>query len=203
MSRVSFPVTRPIGRAMLVANPASRAHSLAILSGLGYTCAEADDVYAAFATLCEAGANFNAVILSLGSLYKEELQSILTIKRRFPQIEVWLSQADGRHASMIEAIRLGADGVLAEDGLHRIGMPAPEPETDPVSPVTTNGGPAVGREAKMQSVRPAGSNGSAKHNHPDDDRDHLDLDIPVGEPVLTADELRALLQEQPSAERDN
>jgi len=33
--------------------------------------------------------------------------------------------------------------------------------------------------------------------------DSMDAEMAIGEPVLTADELRALLHEQPAAERDH
>ncbi|HET6252336.1 MAG TPA: response regulator [Tepidisphaeraceae bacterium] len=197
---MSFPVTRPTGRAMLVGNPASRADSLSILTGLGYACAEADDVYSAFADLCRSADACNAVILSLASLYKEELQAIVTIKRRFPQMEVWLAQAEGRHAAMIEAIRLGADGLLAEDGLHRIGMPTPGNATGE-GPWPDPGDSAGDPQEKPHPSRPARSNGSSRRRNipveDRDDRDEFELDLPVGEPVLSAEELRALLQEEP------
>jgi hypothetical protein len=70
-------------------------------------------------------------------------------------------------------MRLGADGLLAEDGLHRIAISSPaesagRPPTDDESDVDDSAAAAVER------------------------------DLAVGEPVLTADELRALLQEQPT-----
>jgi DNA-binding NarL/FixJ family response regulator len=98
------------------------------------------------------------------------------IKQRFPHIEVWLTQTDGRQASLAEAMRLGADGLLSEDGLHRIAITAAA--ESPVAPAPV-----------MQPQMP--------------EEDSMDADMSIGEPVLTADELRALLQEQPTAERDN
>src|SRR4051812_18771655 len=122
MSGVSLPVTRPIGRALLVANPSSRAQPLTALQRLGYSCAEADEPYTGMLELCRNPLAYRALVLSLASLFKEELSFIESVKRRFPHIEVWLTQTDGRQASLAEAMRLGADGLLAEDGLHRIAI---------------------------------------------------------------------------------
>lgn len=173
MSGVSLPVTRPSGPALVVANPSSRPQPVGILQRLGYGCVEADDPYAAMLELCRRPLLYRSLILSLASLFKEELTLIESVKRRFPQIEIWLTQTDGRQASLAEAMRLGADGLLAEDGLHRIAISSPaesagRPPTDDESDVDDSAAAAVER------------------------------DLAVGEPVLTADELRALLQEQPT-----
>jgi hypothetical protein len=182
MSGVSLPVTRPIGRALVVANPSSRSQPLAALQRLGYSCAEADDPYTGMLELCRNPLAYRSLILSLTSLYKEELPFIESVKRRFPHIEVWLTQTDGRQAALAESMRLGADGLLADDGLHRIAI---TPATEPTSPAMQ---PTVLRPASSDPAQSA----------PPSDTSMSDRDIAVGEPVLTADELRALLQEQPS-----
>jgi hypothetical protein len=73
---------------------------------------------------------------------------------------------------MAEAQRMGADGLLAEDGLHRTGASLASgqalPYASPAAPMAPDAAGAV------------------------------EESINGGEPVLTADELRALLQEQPS-----
>ena len=176
MSAVSLPVSRPIGRALVVANPTSRSQPAQVLAGIGYTCAEVDDPYAAMLELCRRPLVYRAVILSLTSLYKEELAVVQTIKQRFPHVEVWLTQTDGRQASLAESMRLGADGLLSEDGLHRIAITAAAEYTAP----------------------------QLNHAHAEDNRDseNIESEMNMGEPVLTADELRALLQEQPASDRD-
>ena len=178
MSAVSLPVTRPIGRALVVASVSSRSQPLAVLQQLGYSCAEADDPYTAMAELCRRPLVYRALILSLTSLYKEELAIVQSIKQRFPHIEVWLTQTDGRQASLAEAMRMGADGLLSEDGLHRIAMAL-----------------AIGPPAMVCTpIEPFDRSASA-HDSADES---LDNEAGIGEPVLTADELRALLQEQPT-----
>jgi hypothetical protein len=174
MSGVSFPVTRPIGKALVVANPTSRAALVAALSKLGFDCGESDDPYTAALELCHRRLAYRAVILSLASLYREELSFIATVKRRFPHVEIWLAHTDGRQAALAESMRLGADGLLDDDGLHRIATaPLREPTYHPI--------PAP---PPMQEPAPL----ETSSNEPER----------IGEPVLTADELRALLQDQPA-----
>jgi hypothetical protein len=173
MSGVSLPVMRPIGRALVVAAPSARHESLKTLAQLGFECEEADEPYAAFVELCNHRLAYHAVILSLASLYREELSIITTIKRLLPHIDIWLTQTDGRQAAMAEGVRLGADGLLAEDGLHRIGQPA---QTTPLH-----------LSADRAAAEPESNDTEA----------HETDDTQLGEPVLTSDELRALLQDQP------
>ena len=84
MSAVSLPVTRPIGRALIVASVTSRAQPAGVLQRLGYTCVESDDPYTAMLEICRRPLVYRAIILSLTSLYKEELAIVQTIKQRFP-----------------------------------------------------------------------------------------------------------------------
>jgi hypothetical protein len=170
MSGVSLPVTRPIGRALVVAAASARAEILKTLAQPGFECAEADEPYAAFVELCNHRLAYHALVISLASLYREELSIITAVKHRLPHIDIWLTQTDGRQAALAEGVRLGADGLLAEDGLHRI---APEAGAAP--------------------LRIPAKTAAAAHS---DESAELD-DVPIGEPVLTSDELRALLQDQP------
>lgn len=187
MSGVSFPVTRPIGRALLVGSAACRAQSLAVLQQQGFPCAEVDDPYAAMAELCRRPLAYRALIVSLSSLFAEELSLISTVKRRYPHLEIWLAQTDGRAAALAEATRLGADGLLADDGLHRFAVadephePADEDEPAESSEVPNS----------VVSVATHASGGYRSDEH------SFGSGESPGEPVLSAEELRALLQEQP------
>jgi hypothetical protein len=191
---------------LFVGNPASRSQPLAVLDALGLGYDEADDPYTGFVELCRRPMTFHAV-LSLWSLYREELQVIRTIKRQFPHMDVWLAHADGGNLAIAEAIRLGADGLLCEDGLHRIGLP--EETAESIEPVVSfarelhsreEGEPSNGNEmASALDVRESRDDRSAETER-ERIREPLgesEYDLPVGEPVLSADELRALLQEQP------
>lgn len=178
MAAVSFPVTRPVGRALIIGTPGGRQAPLGVLQRLGFSCAEAEDPYRGMAELCRRPLQFRAVILSLNSLYREELTLISAIKRRFPHLEIWLTQIEGRQAALAEAMRLGADGLLSEEGLHRTatGHPAPPEPAEP---------------AEMAAPPPAA---------PPTPQPEVDDGGATGEPLLTADELRALLQEPDGGE---
>jgi hypothetical protein len=125
---------------------------------------EIDDPYAAMAELTCRPTAYSSLVLSLATLFREELQIIAVAKRRYPDIEIWLTRPDGRNAALDEAMRLGADGYLAEDGLHRLAAPAPVTAPCP-DPAPANPPP--------------------------------DVDRPLTDPVLSAEELRALLDDPP------
>src|SRR5271155_3627644 len=98
MSGVSLPVSRPLsgplGRALVVGTASAREQPITTLRGLGYDCAEVDDPFAAAQELfCNRHA-YDALILALASLYREELALVATVKRRQPRIEVWLCHTD-------------------------------------------------------------------------------------------------------------
>ena len=181
-----MPVTRPTGRALIVGSPACRAAPLNTLQRLGFTCAELDNPYSAMAEICRRPMVYRALILSLASLYREELALIQSVKRRWPHLEIWLTQTDGRHAALADAMRLGADGLVSEDGLHRTGVTGGMVDTvSPVSPGVT----AVSA-APLPRIEPA--------PRPVEADEAQDSETGAAEPILTADELRALLAEQPS-----
>lgn len=224
MSSVSLPVTRPAGRALVVGHPASRGQPLEMLRQMGFTCAEADDPYAAMGELCRGPAEYKAVVLSLAGIYTEELELIAAIKQRHPAVEVWLTDADGRQAALAEAVRLGADGVADEDGFHRVAVtPAAEGRTRGATAAAVlaaelshlaGASPTAG--AGVREGDECGGTGAIDHAAQHDgasplspaersqaaDGDRASIDRGTdpeesagGDPVLTADELRALLHE--------
>ena len=169
-----MPVTRPTGRALIIGSPSCRSAPLNTLQRLGFTCAEVDEPYAAMTELCRRPLVYRAIILSLASLYREEMALIQAVKRRWPHVDIWLTQTDGRHAALADAMRLGADGLLSEDGLHRTAISGETAYNRP------DGVPA------LSAIPPV-----------DNAAEPPDVDIPTIEPILTADELRALLAEPP------
>jgi hypothetical protein len=191
MSGVSLPVTRASGRALVVGNPASRAEPADTLQRMGYGCSGMDDPYAAMAELCRRPLVYRALVLSMASLHREELGIIPGVKRRFPHIDIWLTHTDGRQAAMADAMRLGADGLLSGEGLHRVAVPGP------------GGGaaPFPGTEAAPLPLQPerVADRGEAHTEQTSGPAPQAADDAAgSGEPVLSADELRALLQEQPA-----
>lgn len=188
MHGFSLPVDRLAGRAIVVGKSACRSATLRILADRGYMCAEADDPYQAMAELARNPRSFRAVILSLASLYREELAIVRAIRRRFPHIEIWISDFENRSAALAEATGLGADGLLSEEGLHRFAAPgerrletiAPpmiEPAEEPAQPEPAPR-PTPPRAIPTERVNGHHSNGQYEN-----------------EPVLTTEELRALLQD--------
>lgn len=175
MSGVSMPVIRPMGRALVVASPSSRAPLLAAASKVGFDCGECDDPYTATLELSRRRLVYRALVLSLGSLYREELALITTVKRRMPHLEIWLAHTDGRQAALAEAMRLGAEGLIDDEGLHRIATPSETQERH-----------VAAHELIPTQPPPA----QTVEQIPDP------LEVPIAEPVLTAEELRALLQDQ-------
>ncbi len=181
MSAVSFPVNRGGGRALVVGSASNRPQAIAILQQLGLSCSEVDDPYAAAVELSRRPMVYRALILSLASLFKEEIGIVAMVKRRMPHVEVWLTHTEGRLAALAEAMRVGADGLLSEEGLHRTAVGAP---VQPLAFSRTSS-----EEQSLDQSAPA-----------EEDEDH---DFPApNEPVLTAEELRALLHEQPNLPED-
>lgn len=162
---------------------------MSVLQRLGFSCAELDEPYAAMTELAKRPMVYRALVLSLASVYREELQMIATVKRKFRHIDVWLTQADGRLNALTEALRYGADGLLTDDGLHPTSSINPDTgatagDVSTLAPNSITSGP-------FSPVPIHGSEPTGEYD--------VDLDPAPGEPVLTADELRALLQEQPAS----
>ena len=175
MSGVSLPVDRKSGRALVVGGAECRALAAGVLGHLGYQLAEFEEPYAAMAELARRPNGYRALILSLNSVYREELQIIAAVVGRFPQVEIWLTHTDGRPSALAEAMRLGAHGLLSEEGLHRFAV-VPEPDRPQAIPVPTPMPTAA--EPKIEETALP--------------------EMLSGEAILTAEELRALLDEQPA-----
>src|SRR5580704_2160906 len=167
MSVVSLPVTRPAGRVLVIANPSLQPQPMQLMERLGFECHVSPDPYAAMAELCTAASPYRAAVLSLQSFFREEMPLLSAIKRRLPQLEIWLTHTDGRQAALAEAMRMGADGLLAEDGLHRIAAATAVPATiiAPPEPPPAEASPEPAESAETQ-----------QQDEPS-----------VNEPVLTAD----------------
>jgi hypothetical protein len=143
------------------------------------------------AELCRRPLVYRAIILSLASLYREEMALIQSVKRRWPHVDIWLTQTDGRHAALADAMRLGADGLLSEDGLHRTALSGATSDT--LYRPSDSAGAQGGAPAPVSVVPPVDTDPTDAH----------DDEMSANEPILTADELRALLAEQPTAFPDD
>ncbi len=189
MSAVSLPVERPVGRALVVAHASGRAALAEMLARLGYESGECEDPYTATLELTRRRLAYRALVLSLAGLYREELALITTVKRRFPHVEIWLCHTDGRQAALAEAMRMGADGLIDDEGFHRIAAP-PVHETVVYQSMPVSSIPKPTMLPELPKREPA-------PDEADGDEPMQESKGAIGEPVLTAEELRALLQDQP------
>jgi hypothetical protein len=153
---------------------------------MGFACTEVDDPYEAMVHLCRRPLFYYTVILSLNSFFREELAMIASLKLRFSHIEVWLTDTDGRQAALAEAMRLGADGLVAQDGLHRMGSTAIAPPPAPTQSLPPPLAPA-----------PAPAPAPAAEDDGDEQAEPSAAGQRLADPLLTAEELRALLAESP------
>jgi hypothetical protein len=169
-------LSRSAGRALVVGSAACRAQARVGLARTPYEFAAAEEAYSAALELCRRPLAYRVVVLCLNSIYREELALISMIKRRLRHIDVYVSQTEGRQTAYAEAMRIGADGTLADDGLHRAAAGAPS-HSSPIAPP-----PAIATAAEISAG---------------EDENFTDT-LASGEAVLTSDELRALLQDQPT-----
>jgi len=181
---------------LIVGHSMARAQPVETMRALGFECNESDDPYSAMAELAGKPESYSGLILSLAGLYREELAIIRTVKHRFNHIDVWLTQTDGRQAALAEAMRLGADGLLAEDGLHRSISVVSSPAVAEKSADVANDSdePGLPTAAKVTLT-------DAETAEPSRSTD-ADFDTRLGDPVLSAEELRALLDDTPELPTD-
>lgn len=170
------------GHALVVCGEAAAFALSGELEGLGFRVTVAADPYQLLLELLDRPLVYDAVVLSLPAVYKDELAVIGTIRQRVPHVEVLIAHSDGRHAMLAEAMRLGTTGLLGEEGIHRLmqvnaAFTPAAVRPDP-SPARNETPPAASSPTEEAELGPA---------HDDD-----------GAPLLSADELRALLSEQPT-----
>jgi hypothetical protein len=207
MSVSSNPAVRSSAHALVVTAAASRGGLVESLARLGFECAQSDDPYAAMRELCHRPLVYRVLVLGLAGVYREELAIIPAVKRRLPHIEIYLAQTDGRQAALAEAMRLGADGLVDVDGVHRLGgsgvplEPAPDlaRHGEPAGRVRSSTG-AAAAVSMPGPAQPSSADGASSDEAADDAA--MLNDGPIHEPVLTAEELRALLQEQPTPDAE-
>lgn len=183
MLTASLNVPQPAGHAMVICGEASLDRSETLLKQLGYEVDRCEDPYSAMLELCRRPLVYRAVVISLQSLYRDELQMISAIRRRFPHITIWLTHTDGRQAALAEAMHLGAEGLVGDDGLYSFSDPSPAPiQVSPSTVYRRAPSPTHVAESTHEPEKPVSV---PKHSHSSS-----------AEPVLSADELKALLGEE-------
>jgi len=202
----NFPKTS--GHALLVGGDGCSEEPRKTLTAIGYHTEATADPYAAMLELCRRPLVYRAIVLSLQSIYRDELSVITAVRRRFPHVSIWLAHTDGRAAALAEAMRLGAEALISSDGIHPLGdeplaplppramtfrpvpaAPAEEPEAEPV------GAAVDGKSKELDGTANGFDKGFEKGLEKANGRAATAARAPE-EPVLTAAELRALLGDQ-------
>jgi hypothetical protein len=171
---------KPAGRALVVAAQDASDGSRDVLAGLGYEVDRREDPYAAMLELCRRPLVFRVAVLSLQGLYRDELAIIGALRRRLPHVSIYLTETDGRQAALAEAMRLGAEGLIDAAGLHSF-ADAPPP---PAAPRPTQFRPVPEAAPRLSPEPVPDRNGHATKTA---------TSSAATEPVLSAEELRALL----------
>jgi hypothetical protein len=227
----SNPAAAVTGRytrqALVVAAESAQAHVKSILAKLEFECEVFEDPYAAMLELLRRPMVFRAVVLSLQGLYREELAMIRTLRTRMPRLDVFVTHIEGREASLADAMKLGATGIVADDGLHRLheieatpvaqlpvvqspvaAQPSDRPQPEKSLPRKPEGS-VVARPVQTATISKSGMNddydlpGESIESKPADAAFPASpvVETPMGmqhtpEPVLSAEEIRALLSDQ-------
>ncbi len=163
---------RPTPRAAVVS--ASGEGVCNLLRAKGMQVEAFADPYSAAVEVFRRPLAFRVVVLSLRGVYREELSLIGTLRRRLPHVEVWLAEVEGRSGALATAVAAGASALLDDEGLHRFEGAEP---TEPAQ-----------RDERESAPPPA----AVPEGEPADDPRESDS-------LLSADELRALLHDEPAA----
>lgn len=177
-------LSKPAGHALVVGSDTCRTLPREVLSTLGYGIDERDDPYAAMLELCRRPLVYRSMVISLQSLYRDELALIAAVRRRFPHVSVWLTHTDGRGAALAEATRLGAEAIVTDDGVHAFGDGSTAHVPPPIAkPLQFRPVPSQPVDAQSTDAPPPHTTEAVQQL----------MNCPPNEPVLSADELRALL----------
>lgn len=183
------------GHALLVGGDTCCQQPRRVLEAIGYHADQTADPYAAMLELCRRPLVYRAMVLSLQSLYREELSVITTVRRRFPHVSIWLAHTDGRQAALAEAMRLGAEALIGEGGIHTLAdapavPPAPRPLTFHRAPAATPAEEIA--DAEHQQFETLAREQAENDDHGSDSAAKAAA-LRETEPVLSAAELQALL----------
>lgn len=167
------------------------ARALGFLHRAGSACVVMDDPYHAVAEFSFRPSTYDAAVLVLSSFYSEELAVITTIRRLSPRTRIYVAGAEQQLSMLATAVRLGATGVLTGDGLEELvarnGAEEGKPER----------GHSQVKEEGREVAEEASFNGDATTDEGQLDDEESEGQNGVVEPILTAEELHALLHEDP------
>lgn len=168
------------------------ARVLGQLHRLGAECVVLDDPYQAVAALTQRPGAYPAAVFVLPSIYPDELPAISAILKHSPGTRVVVAAAEQQVSSLAAALRLGASGVLTEHGIEAFaGQDAP-PFSPTNSTPSTQPSTALPPENEESTLATADDAHHPTAHQPHDDH-HSDYE--PTDPILTADELHALLHD--------
>jgi hypothetical protein len=159
-------------RAVVVASQASQTELRTALEGLGFEPTCFDDPYGAFAHALTHAVGLRAFVVSLQGLYREELSVLASVRDRLPHVDRIVAHTQARQTTLAEAVRCGAVTLLDDQGLHPLSPDAPAPTLASLPNFGSDPVPTEGDSTGSRDPEPA------------------DFD-----PLLSAEELRALLQD--------
>lgn len=196
------------GLSLLLSSPELAAGPRDQLESMGITVVSMDDPYAALNELLDRPLMFRAMVVSLQGLMPSELAMIGTARRCLPHLDVWLTHTDGRPAALAAAMRYGAAGFLTDDGLMRVSDGSGtsySPDLAPPSPPATRSAITPARAAANRGdaddERSPSSELSGDHDHEPPSSSYMEdmSEDEDGQPILSAEELRALLADPPGS----
>lgn len=187
------------------------------LHRLGAQCVILEDPYHAVAELARtADSTYGALVLILPCIYPGELACIPIFRNLAPHTRILIAAADQHLSSLASALRLGASGVVTDLGVELLGPTSHSLPTAAGSPLATTApavvssatpamavaGPAVTDEEPTapSSETATETEAEAQVDESEEDLefdDEVEGDLPQdnGDPLLTADELHALLHD--------
>lgn len=189
------------------------ARTLGTLHRLGAQCAVLEDPYHAVSELSRRPGAFGAVVLIAPCLYPEEVSAIPAMRACSPAIKVVLASAEQHLSLLAAALRAGCVGVLTDAGVEVMNRPAPVEVPAPSSRQDLPPGPTRAAEpvrpvAPVRPPEPALPErllldeeplpaDTTDAHHPADPTDDADdpFELPTHEPLITAEELHALLRD--------
>lgn len=164
------------------------------LHRLGAACVVLDDPYRAIAEMARRPGSYPVAVFVLPSIYPNELPAIAAILRHSPGTRVVLAAAEQQVALLAAALRLGASGVVTEEGIESFGTserePAPPPSIVPARPPAVMHAPP----ARVVEAKPPSPALQEEVEAEEPEPEH-EQDMDVQDPILTADELHALLHD--------
>lgn len=195
------------------------ARTLGQLHRLGASTHRLDDPYHAIATLARGPHDFDAIVLILPCVYEDELSLISAIRLISPATPVYLAGAEQNLSLLAAAVRLGATGLVTTSGIETLAAPSSPHASSALHPLTRLAATAANAPDDAPSISPSQNPSlrsaqssiaplapqSAEEDMEDDcdfdesEQDNDALNCVPTDPIISAEELHALLHDMPPA----